>query len=83
MDQRKTDPEEIKERARFAKALLEDKAFQYAVLEIRKRWFAQFLESNTETDAIVWRAKLQTLEAIATELAMQINDYKALLKRQS
>jgi hypothetical protein len=82
-DARKEDYEEVKARATAAKALLEDKAFQWAVLELRKRWFAEFLKSATDVELRSMQAKINALEALATELAIQINDYKMAAKRHS
>jgi hypothetical protein len=84
MDAPQSDLEEIKERARLAKALLEDKAFKYAVLELRKRWFQELID-NGGGDLTGARlcARISALEALATELAVQINDYKMAVKRSA
>jgi hypothetical protein len=82
MDAPKPDLEVIKERARLAKELLENKAFQYAMLELRKRWFQELL-NNGGGDLTGARlcARISALEAVATELAILINDYKMAMKR--
>jgi hypothetical protein len=82
MDAPKLDLEVIKERARLAKELLENKAFQYAMLELRKRWFQELL-NNGGGDLTGARlcARISALEAVATELAILINDYKMAMKR--
>lgn len=84
MTDEKTDPEDIKERARLAKSLLEDKAFQWAMLTLRKRWFQELLD-NGGGDLTGARlcARINALEALALELAIQINDYKMMMARNA
>jgi hypothetical protein len=81
MNGRMSDPEDIKERARLAKELLENKAYQWATLELRKRWFQELLQ-NGGGDLTGARlcARINALEAVATELAVQINDYKMMVR---
>lgn len=77
-----SDSEDIQERARLSKALLEDKAFQYAVMKLRKQWFQELLD-NGGGDLTGARlcARISALEGLATELAVEINDYKMAMKR--
>jgi hypothetical protein len=77
----KPDIEPIRERAELAKQLLENKAFQHSILELRKRWFQELLE-NGGGDLTGARlcARIVALEGLATELAILINDYKMALK---
>lgn len=84
MTDEKTDSEDIKERARLAKSLLEDKAFQWAMLTLRKRWFQELLD-NGGGDLTGARlcARINALEALALELAIQINDYKMMMARNA
>jgi hypothetical protein len=82
MEDQQPDIEAIKERARLAKFLLEDKAFQWAVLQLRKRWFQELLD-NGGGDLTGARlcARISALEGLATELAIELNDYKMAMKR--
>jgi hypothetical protein len=70
------DIQEKREFALGAKEILDNKAFQQAILRLRQVWFGEFLDSQGEVTAAVWRAKLQALESIPTELNLLINDYK-------
>jgi hypothetical protein len=82
MDAPKSDPEDIKERARLAKTLIEDKAFQYAMLKLRQRWFQELLDNGGgDLTAVRACARINALESLATELAVQINDYKMSIRR--
>jgi hypothetical protein len=82
MDAPKSDPEDIKERARLAKTLLEDKAFQYAMLKLRQRWFQELLDNGGgDLTGVRACARINALEGLATELAVQINDYKMSIRR--
>lgn len=80
-DYKKTDPEKARDLAVHAKALLEDKAFQYAMLELRKRWFNEVLEiGGGDLPSARLCAKINALESLARELAIEIDNYKKLVQ---
>ena len=83
-DHHRPDIEAIKERAVHARALLEDKAFQYAILELRKRWFAELLTLGGG-DMLSARmvAKINALEELARELALEIDNYRHTVRQGS
>jgi hypothetical protein len=69
------------ERARAAKDLLEDKAFQYALLKLRQQWFQELLiDGGGGLTGARLCAKINALESVATELAVCINDYKMTVR---
>ena len=69
------------ERARLAKALLEDKAFAYAMLQLRQRWFHTLLEKGGgNSDSVELVAKINALEGLAMELQICINDFKMAMR---
>jgi len=76
-----SDPEDIKERARISKELLENKAFQYALMKLRKQWFQELMDNGAgDLTGARLCARINALEALATELAVQINDYKMMAR---
>jgi t-SNARE complex subunit (syntaxin) len=71
-----------KEFADAAHELLGNKAFNQAILDLRKRWFDEFLAAQTTETVLERKAMIKALEAIPTELKILINDYKMALNRQ-
>lgn len=71
-----------KEFAQAAEELLGNKAFGQAILDLRKRWFDEFLAATTTEAVLERKAMIKALEAIPTELQIRINDYKVALDRQ-
>jgi hypothetical protein len=69
-------PEERKELATEARELLDNKAFTTAILDLRKRWFAEMMVSADEAVDRSLKAKIQALEAIPQELQILINNQK-------
>jgi hypothetical protein len=69
-------PEERKELATEARELLDNKAFTTAILDLRKRWFAEMMASADEAVDRSLKAKIQALEAIPQELQILINNQK-------
>ena len=59
-----------------AKGLIDDKAFDAAVLSLRKRWFDALMATNEMEQMKEYRAMIKALEAIPVELNLLINDYK-------
>jgi len=64
-----------KELADEARSLLDNRAFTQAILELRKRWFDQLMAVRTNEERLDLVAALKALEAIPTELQIQINNY--------
>ena len=71
-----------KEFAQAAEELLGNKAFSQAILDLRKRWFDEFLAAETTETVLERKAMIKALEAIPTELQILINDYKMAQARQ-
>jgi hypothetical protein len=71
-----------KEFADAAQELLGNKAFNQAILDLRKRWFDEFLVASTTETVLERKAMIKALEAIPTELRIRINDYKMAADRQ-
>jgi hypothetical protein len=59
-----------------AKDLIDDKAFDAAVLSLRRRWFDALMATNEMEQMKEYRAMIKALEAIPVELTVLINDYK-------
>ena len=57
-----------------AKWLLENKALQAAILALRKRWFAEMMESLDEAQDRLLKAQIRALEAIPQELQVLVNN---------
>jgi hypothetical protein len=71
-----------KEFADAAQELLGNKAFNQAILDLRKRWFDEFLVAQTTETVLERKAMIKALEAIPTELQILVNNYKMALTRQ-
>jgi hypothetical protein len=71
-----------KEFAQAAEELLGNKAFNQAILDLRKRWFDEFLASEPVETVLERKAMIKALEAIPTELQILINDYRMAQARQ-
>jgi hypothetical protein len=83
-EEKKPDLHELRERAEAAKALLDDKAFQFALLSLRKRWFGQLLEQQGQTlRQAELCSMLRALELFPHELGTLVNDYRVALKRNA
>jgi hypothetical protein len=68
---------ERRELSEAAKALLADKAFNYAYLQLRKLWFAELMlqpHAGVKQDELA--AKLRALNALADELSAEIENYR-------
>jgi hypothetical protein len=75
-------PEQIRELGQEAQALLNSKAFQEALLRLRKQWFAELMAvPEYHLTARTLHAKLQALEAIPLELLAIVNDATMQKKR--
>jgi hypothetical protein len=59
-----------------AKELFDNKAFQAAIIELRKRWYDQILAiaKGEQRDELIAMSK--TLDSIPIELSVIMNDYK-------
>ncbi len=79
---RPENPNERKERADEAKEILENKAFQAAILALRKQWFAEAMAEppGPVRDEII--AKVKALEAFPQQLQIIINDQTMALARK-
>ena len=71
-----------KEFAQAAEELLGNKAFNQSILDLRKRWFDEFIAAETTETVLERKAMIKALEAIPTELQILINDYKMAQARQ-
>jgi hypothetical protein len=66
-----------------AKALLEDKAFGHAMLQLRKRWFAELMEQTAAGERQnEIAARLRALETIPAEIAALMSDYRVAAMRE-
>jgi ferric iron reductase protein FhuF len=59
-----------------ARSLIDDKAFDQAILSLRKRWFEALMSAEKLEEMAEYRAMIKALEAIPVELNVLINDYK-------
>lgn len=75
---------ERRELSDAAKALLADKAFGHVYLELRQRWFGQLMEQpHASPVQDEWAARLRALDAIPTELALLLTDYREAAKQRA
>jgi hypothetical protein len=75
---------ERRELSEAAKALLADKAFSHALLELRKRWFGELMllpHASAKQDELT--ARIRALEAFGTELAALAESYRNDLKMKA
>lgn len=77
-----TDLQKMRELSDAAKELLDNKAFDAAILSLRKRWFEQLLAAESIEKVVEYRAMIKTLEALPAELTVIMNDWKMALNRQ-
>lgn len=66
-----------RELSEAAKALLADKAFGHAYLELRQLWFSQIIDephASAKQDELA--ARLRALDAIPNELARILENYR-------
>lgn len=76
------DLDAVRNLAKEAQGLLENKAFAEAILRLRKQWYAELMQCSDYTlTAQQLHAKLQALEAIPAELTSLINDSKMAHRR--
>jgi hypothetical protein len=65
-----------------ARELLDNKAFDAAILSLRKRWFDQLLIAEAIEKVVEYRAMIKALEAIPAELTVIMNDWKMANRQQ-
>jgi sulfur transfer complex TusBCD TusB component (DsrH family) len=65
-----------------ARELLDNKAFDAAILSLRKRWFDQLLIADGIEKVVEYRAMIKALEAIPAELTVIMNDWKMANRQQ-
>jgi hypothetical protein len=71
----KTDPEVVKEIAREARTILDNRAFLQAVIDLRKQWFGEMMDAKTDGPKVLELvAMLRALEAIPSRLASMTHD---------
>lgn len=71
----KTDPEVVKEIAREARTILDNRAFLQAVIDLRKQWFGELMDAKTDSPKVLELiAMLRALEAIPGRLASMTHD---------
>ena len=68
------DVDERKELARESGELVKNKAFQAAILALRKQWFNELMVDTNEDRNTRLIAKLRALEAIPQQLQVFVND---------
>jgi len=73
---------ETKMLADDANDLLKSKAFQAAILALRKQWFAELMASNNDELDRALKAQMRALEAIPQELQVFVNNQKMHEARQ-
>jgi hypothetical protein len=74
---------ERRELSDAAKVLLSDKAFGHVYLQLRQRWFNQLMDlpgGGPVQDELT--ARLRALDAIPTELALLLTDYREAYRKQ-
>jgi hypothetical protein len=75
---------ERRELSDAAKALLADKAFDYAWTELRKRWFGELIQQPHEgPKQNELAARLRALNAIAEELSAAAEGYRNDLRMKA
>jgi hypothetical protein len=66
-----------------AKALIEDKAFSAAILDLRKRWFDELMTAADTTERkLELIGQIKALEALTGALGAIINDYTMAARNQ-
>jgi hypothetical protein len=70
----RTDPQVLKERAREARELVENRAFLEAVATLRKQWFGELILAQDDRKTLETAAKLRALDAIPQRLASAAQD---------
>jgi hypothetical protein len=79
-----SDLSEKRELSDAAKALMQDKAFQAAILSLRKRWFGELLEESGNTlRQSELCSRLRALEMLPHELGTLVNDYKVAAQKDA
>jgi hypothetical protein len=72
----RTDPHLRKEIAVESKAMLESRAFLFAVKALRQQWFGELMLCKDPNEKLELIAQLKALEAIPQRLEGFINDEK-------
>ena len=73
---------ERKQLAEGAAWLIENKTLARAILDLRKRWFAEMMASTDEAQDRLLKARIQALEAIPQELQILINNERMAQDRK-
>jgi len=71
-----------RESAEAAKSVIEDKAFQQAVSQLRARWYEQMLATRDREQRDELMAMSKALRGIQDELNVLMNDYKMALRQK-
>jgi hypothetical protein len=74
---------ELREVSDAAKSLLEDKAFQQAISQLRTRWYEQMMTELNIRQRDELMAMSKALRGITDELASIVNDYKFAARRHA
>jgi hypothetical protein len=73
-------PELRKADAAAAQALLDDRIFMKAILDLRKQWFGELMNEETARKQDMLVAKLKALEDIPLQLQSYVNAQKMAMK---
>jgi L-alanine-DL-glutamate epimerase-like enolase superfamily enzyme len=73
----------LREQSEAAKSLLEDKAFQQAISQLRTRWYEQMMTELNIRQRDELMAMSKALRGITDELASIVNDYKFAARRHA
>jgi hypothetical protein len=79
----KPDLMKVRELSDAAKSLLEDKAFQQAVSQLRMRWYEQMLTELNLKQRDELMAMSKALRGITDELTSIMNAYKFAVRRHA
>jgi hypothetical protein len=81
-DERRLDSEEVKRLAHESKELMADRAFQAAILGLRKQWHAEQMATSDRETIVALALKMQALEAIPAQLQVFVNNHTWAEKRK-
>jgi hypothetical protein len=81
-EEKKLDTEEIKRLASQARELKDDPAFAAAVLALRKQYHGQQMIATSRDAMADLALRMQTLEGLAAQLQVFINDWTWAEKRK-
>jgi hypothetical protein len=77
------DLQKKRELSEAASELDDNKAFQQAILDLRKHWFNQLMTAALTTEAkLELIAQIKALELLPVQLKLYIKNYREDLKRQ-